>query len=52
VSYAVIGILFFIGVKMLLSLCDVHLQSLVSLGVIVGALAIGIGASMWKNRTT
>jgi tellurite resistance protein TerC len=35
VSYAVIGILFFIGVKMLLSLVGVHLGSLVSLAVIV-----------------
>ncbi|MDR2190803.1 MAG: hypothetical protein LBP53_06630 [Candidatus Peribacteria bacterium] len=52
VSYAVIGILFFIGVKMLLSLVGVHLESLVSLGVIVGALAVGIGASLWHNQRT
>ena len=46
VSYAVIGILFFIGIKMLLSLADVHCGSLVSLAVIVGALAIGILVSI------
>jgi tellurite resistance protein TerC len=50
VSYAVIGILFFIGIKMLLSLGGVHLGSLVSLAVIIGALVIGIGASIWKNK--
>jgi tellurite resistance protein TerC len=51
ISYAVIGILFFIGIKMLISMFGVHLESLVSLAVIIGALAMGIGASvMWKNR--
>jgi hypothetical protein len=35
---------------MLISMFGVHLESLVSLAVIIGALAIGIGASVWKNK--
>jgi tellurite resistance protein TerC len=42
VSYAVIGILFFVGLKMLLSLLGVHIGSLISLAVIILALARGI----------
>ena len=49
-SYAVIGILFFIGVKMLLGVVDIHLSSLVSLAVIVGGISIGIGVSLWKDK--
>jgi tellurite resistance protein TerC len=50
VNYAVIGILCFIGVKMLLSFLHIHIGSRISLAVIVGALAIGIGVSILQNK--
>lgn len=49
VSYAVIGILFFIGIKMLLGLIGVHLSSLVSLWVIVVGVIGGIIFSIKSN---
>ena len=49
VNYAVIGILFYIGIKMIVGIFGLHLDSLVNLAVIIGFLAAGIGLSMWEN---
>ncbi|MBI5594888.1 MAG: TerC family protein [Elusimicrobia bacterium] len=46
---AVIGVLGFVGVKMLLS-HHVHVPVEVSLGVIAGALALGVGVSLLLTR--
>ncbi|MFA7284418.1 MAG: TerC/Alx family metal homeostasis membrane protein [Candidatus Absconditabacterales bacterium] len=41
ISYAVIAILFFVGMKMILSIAGIHIHSLISLGVILMFLTIG-----------
>jgi tellurite resistance protein TerC len=46
-KHAVIGILAYIGVKMLLAVWDVvHIPAMVSLGVVLGGLAVGVLASL------
>jgi tellurite resistance protein TerC len=50
ISHAVIGILFFIGIKMLVSFFGVHIESGISLAVILLLLAGGIGYSMFVAR--
>lgn len=50
VNYAVIGILFYIGIKMIIGIFWFHLNSLVNLAVIIGFLAIGVGLSIWESN--
>ncbi|MDR1414411.1 MAG: TerC family protein [Odoribacteraceae bacterium] len=55
-SYALAGILSFIGIKMCVNEltrdieAPFHISNIVSLGVIVALLAVAIGASVWKKR--
>jgi tellurite resistance protein TerC len=48
-KYSLVLILAFVGVKMLL-VNTFHVPNLVSLGIIVGTLGIGIVASLWASR--
>jgi predicted tellurium resistance membrane protein TerC len=50
VNYAVIWILFYIGIKMIAAIFDFHLNSLVNLGVIFGFLLIWVLLSIWESR--
>lgn len=49
-NYAIIGILGFIGIKMLLNVGGIHIPSFVSLGVIMGGIGIGISTSLRKSK--
>ena len=51
-KYSLAAILGFVGAKMLLEMpvFDVEIPAAVSLGVIAGALGIGVGASLWHAR--
>ncbi len=46
---AVAGILMFVGLKMTFS-AWIHIATPISLGVIVGLLGVGVGASLWRSR--
>jgi len=50
ISYAVIGILFFVGIKMIMGLFDFHISSLWSLGIIIWLLGIGAICSIISIR--
>jgi len=50
-KYSMMGILFFIGVKMVLLPSHIHIPELASLLTIAGLLFGGIIASLWKERT-
>lgn len=45
-KFSLAFVLAFVGVKMILTAFDIHIDSLVSLGVIAAALAVGIGTSL------
>jgi len=49
-SYALAFVLVFIGVKIFLVPLHIHIPTPLSLGVTLGALAAGIGYSLWKTR--
>jgi tellurite resistance protein TerC len=47
--YSLVLILAFVGMKMLLA-GHYHVPNLVSLGIILGTLGVGILASLWATR--
>lgn len=49
-KYSMVGILFFIGVKMMLLPQGIHIPEWVSLAVIGLMLLGGVGVSIWSNR--
>ncbi|MCB0534258.1 MAG: TerC family protein [Lewinellaceae bacterium] len=51
-KYSMMGILFFIGVKMVLLPSEIHIPELVSLLAIASMLLGGILASLWNERKT
>jgi tellurite resistance protein TerC len=51
-KFSLAFVLAFVGVKMLLTAVDIHISSLVSLGVIAAALAVGVGTSMFMSKPT
>jgi predicted tellurium resistance membrane protein TerC len=50
VKFSLAFILAFVGVKMLIEGLGVHISSGVSLGVIIGALAAGVGTSIILSK--
>ena len=50
VNYAVIGILFFIGVKMIVGIWGFHMSSLGNLAVIFGFLFVAVCLSIWESK--
>ena len=49
-KYSMMGILFFIGVKMILLPQKIHIPELASLLTIGGLLLVGVLASLWRER--
>ena len=49
-SYALAFVLVFIGVKIFLVPLHIHIPTLLSLGVTLGALAAGVAYSLWRTR--
>jgi len=48
-NYSLIGILTFIGVKMLLLPLHIHIHELLSLGIIASLLLAGVWCSIWRS---
>lgn len=49
IQYSLVGVLAFVGVKMLLAE-QIHMPAGVSLGIIAGLIAVGLLASLWMDR--
>ena len=49
VNYAVIGILFYIGIKMVVGIFGIHLNNFINLGVILGFLLVGVLLSISRK---
>jgi tellurite resistance protein TerC len=49
IQISLVFVLGYVGVKMILVYFDFHIDTMISLSVILGMLAIGVIASLWKN---
>lgn len=50
IQISLVFVLGYVGVKMILIYFDYHIETWISLSVIIGMLTIGTLASIWKNR--